>query len=277
MGDVYLDHMTRLPSEVQRLNDQFEVMTEIMGYIVHPSITLPPAPRIVDMGTGTATFLLRIHPTYPDASLEGYDISTALYPPPSSLSANISLGELDLKLPFPEHMHGKYDLVHVRMLILAMLPEEWEPVVRNLTTLLKPGGYLQWEECEHVHATWVQGAPDSRVEKAKYIGDLFQNSLRGRLAHGWNTLPDHMRAAGLTSVTSDVFDSERAPQIRKRSTVTIVNLVFTWAHMVNSKTPSGSMFNDDLNNLRREVLEEVESGTYLRYNVHVACGRKAPL
>lgn len=242
---------------------------------MHPSITLPPAPRIVDMGTGTATFLLHILPTYPQASFEGYDISSDLYPPPSALPANVSLGELDLKVPFPEHMRGKYDLVHVRMLILAMLPEEWEPVVRNLTTLLKPGGYLQWEECEHVNAEWVKGVPDSRTDKSTYIGGAFQNSLKGRLAHGWNTLPEHMRTAGLTSVTSDVFSSERAPQIRKKSTVTITNLIFTWARMMNER--DSSMFGDSLNNLEKEVHEEIESGGYLRYNVHVACARKAPL
>ncbi|KAI1123867.1 hypothetical protein F5Y10DRAFT_43565 [Nemania abortiva] len=276
MSDVYLDHMTRLPSEVRRLNEQFDVMTEIMGYIVHPSITLPHDTRIVDMGTGTAKFLLSIQPAYPDATLEGYDISSDLFPPPSSLLPNISLGKLDLKQPFPEHMHGKYDLVHVRMLILAMLPEDWEPVVRNLTTLLKPGGYLQWEECEHVNAEWVQGNPDSSLEKSKHVGDAFQKSLRGRLAHGWNTLPQHMRAAGLTSVASDVFNSEKAPQIRKRSTATIMNLVFTWARMVNGKGGPGSMFGDSLGSLEKEVHQEIEAGCYLRYNIHVACAQKAP-
>ncbi|KAJ8119408.1 hypothetical protein ONZ43_g3632 [Nemania bipapillata] len=274
MGDVYLDHMTRLPSEVRRLNEQFDVMTEIMGYIIHPSINLPPEPRIVDMGTGTAKFLLSIQPTYPDATLEGYDISSDLYPPAPMLPQNISLGEMDLKQPFPEHMRGNYDLVHVRMLILAMLPEDWEPVVRNLTTLLKPGGYLQWEECEHVHAEWYHSSPDSSMEKSKYIGDAFQNSLRGRLAHGWNTLPEHMRAAGLTSVTSDVLSSERAPQIRKRSTATIMNLIFTWARMVNGQGGSGSMFGDSLDNLEKEAHQEIESGCYLKYNIHVACGQK---
>lgn len=49
-----------------------------------------------------------------------------------------------MKKPFPAEIHGKYDLVHVRMLVAAMLPEEWEPAVRNLTQLLKPGGFLQW-------------------------------------------------------------------------------------------------------------------------------------
>lgn len=165
--------------------------------------------------------------------MDGFDISSVLYPPQSTLPPSITLGELDVNQPFPEHMHGKYyDLVHVRMLVLAMLPEEWDPVVRNLATLLKPGGYLQWEECEHSNAEWLKSTLDASLEKSKYIGDNFQAALKVRLGRGWNTLPEHMRAAGLTLIASQVISLERAPQMREKSTATIMNLVFTWARMM---------------------------------------------
>lgn len=78
-----------------------------MGYILHPSVTLPSAPRIIDMATGTARFLLRLQPTYPHASLEGSDISPALFPPQSTLPPNVSLTVMDMKQPFPTEMHEK--------------------------------------------------------------------------------------------------------------------------------------------------------------------------
>jgi trans-aconitate methyltransferase len=102
-------------------------------------------PRIADIGTGTAKFLLHLQPMYPDALLEGFDISSALYPPQCSIPPNVSLAVLNMKQPYPEEVHGKYDLVHARTLIAAMLSDEWEPVVRNLVRLLKPGGFIQWE------------------------------------------------------------------------------------------------------------------------------------
>ncbi|RYC57960.1 hypothetical protein CHU98_g8252 [Xylaria longipes] len=245
-----------------------------MGYLLHPSVTLPPEAHIADMGTGTARFLLCLQPRYPQASMEGFDLSSALYPSPTTLPPNISLGELDVKQPFPEHMHGKYDLVHIRMLVLAMLPEEWEPVVRNLATLLKPGGYLQWEECEHSNAEWLKSTPEASIEKSKYIGDKFQAALKARLECGWNTLPEHMRAAGLSSVTSDVVSSDRAPQVRAKSSATIMNLIFTWARMMAER---GLVFDDSLDNLEKAVHEEIRSGCYLRYNIHVACAQKPSL
>ncbi|KAI4860593.1 S-adenosyl-L-methionine-dependent methyltransferase [Hypoxylon rubiginosum] len=245
MTDTYMDHMTRLPSEVQRLNDQFDSMTENIGYILHPSVTLPHAPRIIDIGTGTARFLLRLQPTYPEAKLEGFDISSSLFPPQSTLPPNVFLAELDMKQPFPEHMHEKYDLIHVRMLVAAMLPNDSEATVRNLTKLLKPGGLLY--------------APSSRIEKTKYIGDAFRSALRERFMHGWNTLPDHMRASGLTLVVSDVASSDRVPETREQVTTGILNLVFTWAHAVVERGASKTRFEN-------AVRDEIRSGCYFKYD-----------
>lgn len=78
-----------------------------VGYILHSSIDLPSTARVADVGTGTARFLLRLQPTYPDAVLEGFDISSALYPPPGTLPPNVFLSVRDMKQPFPAGMHGK--------------------------------------------------------------------------------------------------------------------------------------------------------------------------
>ncbi|KAI1767994.1 S-adenosyl-L-methionine-dependent methyltransferase [Hypoxylon sp. FL1150] len=274
MADVYADHMPRVPSEVQRLNDQFDLMTENVGYIIHPAVTLPPSPRIADLGTGSARFLIRIHPSYPDAKLEGYDISSTLFP--SLLPTNISLSERDVKQPFPEDLHEKYDLVHARMLVAAMLPGEWEPVVRNLTRLLKPGGYLQWEECDFVSSEWTKSTPRAKFEKSKYMLDLFLAALGERLRYGWNTLPEHMRAAGLTSVVTDVASSDKVLEAGCKLTSTIMTLVFSWARLLVERGEAGSVFDEGLDKLEKEVQEELKSGSYLKYDIHVACGRKAP-
>ncbi|KAI1352351.1 S-adenosyl-L-methionine-dependent methyltransferase [Xylaria sp. FL0043] len=248
-------------------------MTENMGYIIHPSITLPSAPRIADMATGTARFLLRLHPQYPDALMEGFDISSDLFPSQDTLPSTISLSVRDIKQPFPEHMHEQYDLVHVRLLVTAMRPDDWEPAVRNLSRILRPGGYIQWEECDFLNAEWLKGAPDARIEKTKSIGDAFRNALRSQFEHGWNTLPECMRAAGLTSIISDVVSSDRVTETRESLTLSTLTLVFTWARFKADRGESGSMF-DDLDGLEKAVREEIKSGCYFKFNIHVACARK---
>lgn len=229
------------------------------------------------MGTGTARFLLRIQPAYQNAVLEGYDIASDLFPPRDTLPENVTLGESDMKKPFPEHMHGKYDLVHARMLVSAMLPDDWEIAVRNLVKLLKPGGYLQWEECDFKNAEWLGSSPSSSIEKTTFIGDKFRAALDERFKHGWNTLPGLMREAGLTSINTDVAVSDRVPETRERVNTGIMNLVFTWARMMVTRGVSESTFGDSLDNLERAVNEEIKSGCYFKYNIHVALGQMAPL
>lgn len=226
------------------------------------------------MGTGTARFLLRVHPVYPSASLEGFDISSTLFPPQETLPPNASLAVLDIKQPFPKEMHGKYDLVHARMLITAMLPEEWGPVVRNLVTLLKPGGFIQWEECDFLHAEYLANKPGARLEKTRHIADLFRAAQRERFEKGWNTLPQEIRDAGLTAVVSEAVPSDKDPETRESITMSILSLCFTWARLMRERGAPGSMSTDELAVLERQVSDEIKSGCYFKYSIHITCGRK---
>ncbi|KAI0384041.1 S-adenosyl-L-methionine-dependent methyltransferase [Hypomontagnella monticulosa] len=275
MSDKYTDNMTRVEGEKQRLNEQFEIFTENIGYILHPSITsaLPSTPRIADIGTGTGVLLLQLQKAYPNAVLDGFDISPAFFPPPEDLPSNVTLAVLDLKQPFPEEMHGKYDVVHLRLLVAAMLPEEWEPAVRNVLTLLKPGGFLQWDECDFRTCSHLRGNIDSRVESARLISDAFVHAFQDQFAYGWSTLPGHMKAAGLT-VATDVVSSDRVPSTRERLSVITMGLMFRWARLMAERKAPGSMSDDELECLEKEAYDDIKSGCYLRYDIYIACGRK---
>jgi hypothetical protein len=52
---------------------------------------------------------------------------------------------------------GKYDLVHVRLLVLVLSGLDTRPVLRRLYQLLKPGGTLQWDDldCVNMHVKKV--------------------------------------------------------------------------------------------------------------------------
>ncbi|KAI0857683.1 hypothetical protein F4860DRAFT_338534 [Xylaria cubensis] len=275
MSDVYTDHMTRGAREAQRLDKQCDLMTECIGYVLNPSFSLPKAPRIADIGTGTARFLVQVHPTVsPDAVLEGYDISSALFPPKDALPANITLGERDVKQPFPEHMHGQYDLVHLRMLVAAMDPDDWEGAVNNVIQLLKPGGYLQWEECDFVTAKWISSTTDS--ERPEDIGEklirVMTASLGKKLENGWNTLPSLMRKAGLTPIANDIATTDKTPATREGFTDIILTLTLLFARLTAQRGKPA--FDQDADDLEKAAYEEVKSGCYFPYNIHVACAQK---
>lgn len=53
------------------------------------------------------------------------------------MRANITLYEHNLLNAFPEEFIGTYDVVHVRLMIVALSFNQWEAAVRNLITLLR--------------------------------------------------------------------------------------------------------------------------------------------
>ncbi|KAL8934499.1 MAG: hypothetical protein Q9216_005884, partial [Gyalolechia sp. 2 TL-2023] len=54
--------------------------------------------------------------------------------------------EWDMFIPPPAEYIGAFDVVHIRHVQLVIKDNDPAPVVRNLRALLKPTGYLQWDE-----------------------------------------------------------------------------------------------------------------------------------
>ncbi|KAK3902809.1 S-adenosyl-L-methionine-dependent methyltransferase [Staphylotrichum tortipilum] len=280
MSDIYAENMSRDADEAKRLDEQFDLMTQNIGYLLHPDVAsaLPPSPRVADVGTGTGIFLQRLQTSHPNATLDGYDISPAMFPPPQQQQhlPNMSLRVLDVKQPIPPELQGAYDLVHVRLLAAAMLPAEWGPVVRNVARLLKPGGWLQWEECDFAHVRHLRGRDGSRVDTARRMGRAFRDALHERFEHGWDTLADDMRAAGLGRLVEDVVSSDRLPESRERMTANGMEAIFKWAQLVahGGNVPGLPTPGDELRQAERHAFADIESGCYTRFDIHIACGQR---
>ncbi|KAI0202866.1 S-adenosyl-L-methionine-dependent methyltransferase [Astrocystis sublimbata] len=276
MPDIYADILTRTAAEGRRLNEQFDLMTSNIGYLIHPRIaaTLPPSPRIADIGTGTGHFLQCVQESgaFPNATLDGYDISTAMYP--QSVSEAISLQVLDMKQPVPEELHGVYDLVHARMLVAAVLPTEWTAIVRNLALLLKPGGWLQWGECDLLSSKFLRGeaVEASSTETIVALSDKWRDEMRDCFQCGWSTLAGDMRAAGLDSVASDCVSSDRLPETRKKTVENAIASIFSWLRVLASK--GVGMTDEELNLAEKRAGEEIEAGAYVRYEIYIVTGKK---
>ncbi|KAI0378888.1 S-adenosyl-L-methionine-dependent methyltransferase [Hypomontagnella monticulosa] len=276
MPDIYAEKLTRTAAEGRRLNGQFDLLTRNIGYLIHPRVAtaLPPSPRIADIGTGTGRFLQCVQESgaFPNATLDGYDISASMYP--QSLPENISLKVLDMKEPVPEELHGVYDLVHARLLVAAVLPTEWTAIVRNLTKLLKPGGWLQWEECDFISSKFLRsGALESSpTDTVVALSDKWREELRDRFQCGWSTLAGDMRAAGLDSVDRDCVSSDRLPETRKETVENAMTAIFSWLHVLASK--GVGMTNEELDLAEKRASEEIEAGAYVRYEVYIVTGKK---
>lgn len=67
---------------------------------------------------------------------DGLDISDEQFPHSAWLPKNVSLGKVDILKPIPEELVGKYDVVHVGLIVLVIEKDNPLPVLDNLLALL---------------------------------------------------------------------------------------------------------------------------------------------
>ncbi|KAL1970615.1 hypothetical protein VTN77DRAFT_4259 [Rasamsonia byssochlamydoides] len=142
-----------------RLNLQHFLWKEVFQFSIHPAIQLPvdrPV-HIADVAAGTGLWLIDVARELPAAQLDGLDIDLTQAPHPRWLPPNITLRQWNIFEDVPSDLVGKYDLVHVRLLVLVLSALDPKPVIRNLLQLVKHGGYLQWDEldCVNMHVKKV--------------------------------------------------------------------------------------------------------------------------
>lgn len=74
------------------------------------------------------------HPVQERRLFHGFDISDAQFP--SAHDDEFMFTVHDVLQPFPLSEHGRYDLVHVRLLMAALKEEDYGQVASNLHSLL---------------------------------------------------------------------------------------------------------------------------------------------
>ncbi|MCJ1236445.1 hypothetical protein MMC14_004426 [Varicellaria rhodocarpa] len=129
-----------------RLNYQHYLWKDSLKFIIHPTIPVPPKPIIADIAAGTAMWLIDIARELPEAQLEGFDIDLTQAPHPQWLPSNVTMRKWNIFEDVPDHLVGKFDIVHVRLIVLVMSQDDTRIVIPNLLKMLKPCGYLQWDD-----------------------------------------------------------------------------------------------------------------------------------
>ncbi|KAK0391596.1 hypothetical protein NLU13_1096 [Sarocladium strictum] len=175
-----------------RLDAQHLLWRLHQGYALHPSIPVTSGLRIAEVGTGTAMWLLDLATSLPrDVQLHGYDISSAQFPPPSTLPKNIQLSILNSFETPPLRLVGYYDVVHVRMWASNLRARDLGDLIQNISAMLKPGGFIQWEDADLIHQN-VRSPAAEAFEKD--VNSLFKEA---KIDYNWvSGLPQALQQAG---------------------------------------------------------------------------------
>ncbi|KND88298.1 hypothetical protein TOPH_07103 [Tolypocladium ophioglossoides CBS 100239] len=133
-------------AELQRLADLHAVFMDAMdGKLILAPINLQePGKRILDSGTADGIWLRDVRSSL-SAQHEyfGSDIEPELFP---GQSDGIAYFKQSFKEPWPDHLLNSLDLVHVRGSLAGSAPDKPIDVVKNIVTLVKPGGWVQLME-----------------------------------------------------------------------------------------------------------------------------------
>ena len=99
--------------------------------------------------------------------LHGFDISLDQVVAGNWLPGNIHMHTWNIFDEPPEKFLGYFDVVHVRLITVVVKNDDPRSVLANLTKLLKPGGYLQWDEVDTISCSikTVSGVSAPNLDK----------------------------------------------------------------------------------------------------------------
>ncbi|KAJ5649244.1 uncharacterized protein N7484_002967 [Penicillium longicatenatum] len=169
------------------------------GYELHPDIEVTDNTKIAELGTGTAVWLMDLaRQLPPTVELHGYDICDDQFPQKELWPKNVKLSLLDSLSDPPASLEGQYDAVHLRMWASNLRDGDISGIINHAKKLLKPGGYIQWEDADLVHQR-IEGTEAEEFERD--INHLF---TKVDLDYGWvSDLPNRLREEKFKIIESE--------------------------------------------------------------------------
>ena len=164
-----------------RLNLQHHLWIMSLGYLLHPSIPLNESTRIAEIGCGTGIWSLELAKQLPNgAEIEAFHLSLAQCPPKEWWPTKVTFNELDISNPIPDRLVGKYNVVYIRHFLCVLQSGNPMTLLSALLNLVKPGGYVQWQEWDiQTNKLVVAGSADSAAAAVAPKMKAFMDSTRG--------------------------------------------------------------------------------------------------
>ncbi|KAK5173854.1 uncharacterized protein LTR77_002535 [Saxophila tyrrhenica] len=267
--DIYA--LAREPTETERLNAQNLFLIDCVGYILHHTILsrLPPAARICDLATGTGAFLASLSKELPsNTQLDGIDYSDAAFMPEEQLPKNVRMTVGDAKVPGTNEETGLYDVVCIRFINAAMVPEDWAKVAERAAAMLKPGGALQWIEADLLQlATVLRTHPKASTVATEQATARAMSSTPHA---SWfvTNLASVLENAGFSQVRRYVSSTDRDVEGRLWMTKIAIGAQYALLRQQVMSGAEGALTAEQVEEAKEAMEREAEGGMYLRADMH---------
>ncbi|KAL8733117.1 MAG: hypothetical protein Q9166_002309 [cf. Caloplaca sp. 2 TL-2023] len=169
--------MNRTFQESTRLHMQNCMFTECFGYILHPAIRpLTPPLSVIDVGCSNGHWLLDLADNVPSVwTFHGFVIAGDNFPAKEYLPKNVTFSLHDVFADAPEELVGKFDVVHIRPFGLIAKSGDPTHLCANLIRMLKPGGFLQWDEVDAHRAFFLAQNPTISTQFTDKMSTLWRD------------------------------------------------------------------------------------------------------
>ncbi|KAI0179704.1 S-adenosyl-L-methionine-dependent methyltransferase [Hypoxylon sp. FL1284] len=269
-----------------RLHLQHLLFQNTLGCLLEPQVQSfvsgSKQLKVADLGCGNGVWLNNLHDELSakgiSAQLDGYDIKPTYFPAAAHLPPSVTLKKLDvLERPLPEDMVGAYDVVHVRAFASIIHKSNLTPLLSTALALLKPGGWLQWEEAR-VDAYLVDApTPETSTSACETIVRVLQagGEARGSTFEWLGQLDRGLSEHGFAEVR--VRGADTRPQDWKAWTE---DYLIVWEELAvffppRAEQPQAPMAREDWVALFARAVEETEQGVAVHNKQVVAVvGRK---
>lgn len=274
--------LKRDEEESGRLNRQHAVFASAAGYLIHPRIqaTLHKdhAVRVADVATGTGAWALALESsTPPNWEIQGLDISADQFP--TTKTSRCKFDILDILKPVPFEVHGKYDMVHIRLLCGALTTQDWSIVAANAFRMLKPGGWVQWHEMAPTTVRILPNSPEASTkcsEKFIRISTSGYQRIGRFMEEDMDLMIPRVESAGFVDCNLHCPSSDRMPEMRREASITISAGVATALELLAMRDPKiAAVTVEQARDLSKKAFEELEDDkAYWRWDMYIATARK---
>ncbi|KAL1853105.1 hypothetical protein Daus18300_011933 [Diaporthe australafricana] len=126
--------------------------------------------------------------------LHGFDISLDQVGPKPWVPANTNFHTWDIFGEPPSQFVGYFDVVHVRLITVVVKNNDPRPILSSLAKLLKPGGYLQWDEVDTIGCS-IKTVPSTSAPSLEKItsqlkgNDTWKYDLTGIMEENGHSNP----------------------------------------------------------------------------------------
>lgn len=270
--------LPRGPTESERLDVQHRLYIANLGYLLHPRIatTLPSKAEIADVATGTGAWMIDLAPKLPKVQFMGLDMSAGQFK--SSTPPNCKYQTMNIVKSIPQEFQGRFDVVHIRLLVVGLTGDEWNLVAQNAMKMLKPGGYFQWCEADFQNMDVLQTrGGSSRVAHEALLRFIVETMQKhGKLQGDVKRLGDIVRKAGCVNCSEDMVSSDCVAEMRREGSDIEHGAVASVARGFALNLKDEHTYSEqDIEDLCKRCDEEVaEAGVYWRWNIKVVVGQK---